>query len=431
MLSTLLARTLAARGIHYGWVIVALAFAYGICSSATLSIPGVLLVPMSTEFGWSIGELSGPLGLRMALFGLVAPFAGGLMLLYGLRAVLTVSAVSLIGGLLLAMKMTAIWELWLGLGIILGIASGMTSLVLATTIATRWFAARQGLVLGILSAGAATGQLIFLPMAAWLAEHYGWRSALLPSIFLIGLLAVAFVLFCRDRPSDLGLAPFGGDKVLPTPRPVTGNAFAVSITALGHASRSMTFWVLAFTFLICGVTSFGLTPHFVTLCGDYGISAITSTGLLALMGVCDLVGTIGSGWLSDRYDNRALLAWYYGLRGLSLIWLLYSGFSLVGLSAFAVFYGLDFIATAPPTVRLTARTFGAEQTPLVFGWIYAGHYLGAGVMALAAGVSRDVLASYLPAFLVAGLLCLLAMLLLPLLRGRTGPGVLALERSKG
>jgi predicted MFS family arabinose efflux permease len=324
--------------------------------------------------------------------------------------------VLLIAGLVLAMTMTTIWQLWLGLGIILGIASGMTSLVLATTIATTWFVARRGLVLGILGAGTATGQLIFLPMAAWLAEHYGWRAALLPSVAAIGLLAVAFVLFSRNRPSELGLAPLGGDDVLPPPPAPTGNVFALSLAALRDASRSLVFWVLAFAFFICGMTSFGLTPHFVTLCGDYGIPTITSTSLLALIGICDLVGTIGSGWLSDRYDNRWLLAWYFGLRGISLMWLPYSGFSLVGLSAFAVFYGLDFIATMPPTVRLTARTFGVEQAPLVFGWIYAGHQLGAGVMATAVGASRDALASYLPAYFVAGLLCLLATLSLVLLR---------------
>src|SRR5262245_11666029 len=195
MFATSLARALAARGIHYGWVMAVLAMGYAVCSSATLSIPGVLLVPMSAEFGWSIGDLSGPLGLRMALFGLVAPFAGGLIMLYGTRAVLTTSAVLLIAGLALAMTMTAIWELWLGLGIILGIASGMTSLVLASTIATTWFVARRGLVLGILAAGTATGQLVFLPMAAWLAEHYGWRSAFVPSIAMIAVLALAFALF--------------------------------------------------------------------------------------------------------------------------------------------------------------------------------------------------------------------------------------------
>ena len=247
----------------------------------------------------------------------------------------------------------------------------------------------------------------------------------MPSIFMIGLLAAAFVLFSRDRPSDLGLTPFGEEKVQAPPPPPTGNVFAVSFAALATASHTMVFWVLAFTFFICGVSSLGLTPHFVTLCGDFGISPIASTSLLVVIGVCDLIGTIGSGWLSDRYDNRWLLAWYYGLRGLSLIWLPYSDFTLLGLSAFAVFYGLDFIATVPPSVRLAARAFGPEQAPLVFGWIFASHQIGAGVMALAAGMSRDVLASYLPAFFVAGLLCLLATLSLLMLRGRSGPAVLA------
>ena len=399
--------------------------AYLVCSSATMSIPGVLLTPMARDLGWSISDLSGPLGLRVALFGLVAPFAGGLMLLYGPRMVLTASAALLITGLLIAMLMTEQWQLWLGLGVILGIASGMTALILAVTIATRWFTAQRGLVLGLLSAGTATGQLIFLPPAAWLAEHYGWRAALVPSIVMIALLALAFVLFARDRPSDLGLAPFGDVKLQPTPPPPSGNVFAVSFIALATASRTALFWVLAFTFAICGVSSLGLTPHFVTLCGDFGISAMTSTSLLVVVGVCDLIGTIGSGWLSDRYDNRWLLAWYYGLRGLSLIWLPYSGFTLVGLSAFAVFYGLDFIATVPPSVRLAARAFGPEQAPLVFGWIFASHQLGAGIMAVAAGMSRDLLASYLPAFFVAGLFCLLATLSLLLLPGQRGPLVLA------
>jgi sugar phosphate permease len=425
MLANALARNLAARGIHYGWVMVVLTFAYVICSSAVMSIPGVLLLPISKEFGWSIGELSGPLGLRMALFGMVAPFAGALMLRYGPRNVLTGSAVLLIVGMLVAMGMTARWQLWLSLGVILGLAPGMTALVLTTTIATRWFTAQRGLVLGVLSAGTATGQLIFLPPAAWLAEHYGWRMALAPSAVMVGVIALAFFLFSRDRPADVGLPPYGEDKVLPTPMRPSGNAVAVSLSALRSASSSMVFWVLAFTFFVCGVSSFGLMPHFVTLCGDFGISPLVSTSLLALIGVFDLIGTIGSGWLSDRYDNRWLLGLYYGFRGLSLIWLPYSGFSMVGLSAFAIFYGLDFIATIPPTVRLTVRKFGRDQAPVVFGWIFAAHQLGAGVMALVAGESRDAFASYLPAFLAAGVICLMAALSLLLLRGRTGTAVLA------
>ena len=425
MIAAPLARALATRGIHYGWLMLSLVFLYGMCSSAAMSVPGVLLTPISNDLGWSIGELSGPLGLRVALFGLVAPFAGGLILLYGPRAVLACSAGLLIAGLGLAMTMTAKWQLWLGLGIIMGIAPGMTALVMGATIATRWFTARRGLALGILSAGTATGQLIFLTPAAWIAQTYGWRMALLPFVFLIGLLALLFVLLSRDRPADIGLAPYGEAKVLPALPPPTGNVFAVSIDALRIASGSLVFWVLTFTFFICGVSSMGLMPHFVTLCGDFGINPITSTSLLAMIGVFDFIGTIGSGWLSDRYDNRWLLVWYYGLRGVSLIWLPYSGFSLIGLSVFAIFYGLDFIATVPPSVRLTAQTFGREQAPLVFGWIFAAHQLGAGMMAFGAGVSRDALSSYLPAFFVAGVLCVVAALSLGLLRGHSEAVILA------
>jgi predicted MFS family arabinose efflux permease len=420
-----LARHLANRGIHYGWVMVALTFAYVICSSAVLSIPSILLTPISREFGWSIGELSGPLGLRMALFGMIAPFAGALMMRYGPRNVLTGSAVLLIAGMLLAMTMASRWQLWLSFGVILGVAPGLTALVLSATIATRWFTERRGLVLGLMGAGAATGQMIFLPPAAWLTEHYGWRMALAPSAIVVGLIAALFFIFSCDHPSDVNLPPYGEATILPpAPKPAS-NPVVLSFIALRTASSSMVFWVLAFTFFVCGLSSFGLTPHFVTLCGDFGVGPMIATSLLALIGICDLVGTIGSGWLSDRFDNRWLLGIYYGFRGLSLIWLPFSGFSLLGLSVFAVFYGLDFIATIPPTVRLTARTFGRDQAPLVFGWIFAAHQLGAGLMAVAVGRSRDVFASYLPGFLVAGVICVIAALSLLLLRGRMRPLAIA------
>ncbi len=415
------ARALRARNVHYGWLIVATLFVYSVCSTAAMSVPGVLLTPISRDLGWSIGELSGPLGVRVALFGLIAPFAGGLLLMYGVRVVVAGSAALMMAGLILTVAMTAKWQLWLGLGVATGVAPGLTALVLSTTIATRWFTARRGLVLGMLSAGNATGQLIFLPAAAWIAQAYGWRMALLPFVFLIGLLAALFVLLARDRPADIGLAPYGEDSVLPEPPRPVGNVFAISVNAFRSASRSLVFWVLAFSFGVCGLSSFGLTPHFVTLCGDYGIGPVTSTGLLAAIGVFDLIGTIGSGWLSDRYDNRWLLVGYYAFRGLALMWLPYSGFSLLGLSLFATFYGLDFIASIPPTVRLTAQAFGRESAPLVFGWIFAAHQIGAGAMAFAAGLSRDALASYLPAFFAAGVFCLVAALSFALLRGRRAP----------
>jgi predicted MFS family arabinose efflux permease len=239
-----------------------------------------------------------------------------------------------------------------------------------------------------------------------------------PSLLSIAVVVVLFGVFARNHPADLGLAPLGEDKIVPPQDRSRDNVFALSFVAVRDASRTMVFWVLAFTFFICGVSSFGLIqPHFVPLCGDFGVPAVTSASLLAAIGVFDMIGTIGSGWLSDRYDNRWLLAWYYGLRGLSLMWLPYSDFSMVGLSVFAVFYGLDFIATVPPSVKLTAKAFGRERAPVVFGWIFAAHQLGAGVMAYAAGASRDALATYLPAFFSAGLLCLAATVSLALLRG--------------
>ncbi len=234
-----------------------------------------------------------------------------------------------------------------------------------------------------------------------------------------------FILLSRDRPADVGLPPFGEDKILPDPSPISSNVFAVSFGELQAASGSLLFWVVTFAFFVCGVSSIGLMPHFVTFCGDFGVSAMLSASMLAAIGVFDLIGTIGSGWLSDRFDNRWLLAWYYGFRGLSLLWLPYSGFSLFGLSIFAMLFGLDFVATVPPSVRLIAKEFGPERAPVVFGWCFAAHQLGAGAMAFAAGISRDALSTYLPAFLVAGALCIVAAMSFYLLRNRPGQATLA------
>jgi MFS family permease len=427
MAAQLLARYLAARGIHYGWVIVAITFSFVVCSSAAMSVAGVLVPKISQEFGWSIGEISGPLALRLALFGIMAPFAGALMLRYGLRTVVTGSATLLIAGLVVSILMTAKWQLWLGIGVLLGVAAGMTALVLSATVATRWFTAHRGLVLGMMGAGTATGQLVFLPAGAWISEVYGWRAAFAPSVLAIVVLSTLFVLFVRNDPYELGLAPFGEEAPRAPIQRAATNVLGLSFSVLREASGTLVFWVLAFSFFICGVSSVGLIqPHFVALCSDFGIPAVTSASLLAVIGICDLIGTIGSGWLSDRYDNRWLLVWYYTFRGFALLWLPYSDFSLVGLSFFAVLFGLDFIATVPPTVKIAAQAFGREKGPIVFGWAFASHQIGAGVMAFGAGASRDLLASFLPAFSVAGLLCLLAAASFGLLRGwrdSTAPAV--------
>jgi predicted MFS family arabinose efflux permease len=299
---------------------------------------------------------------------------------------------------------------------VIGIGTGMTALVLGATIATRWFIARRGLVVGIMTASVATGQLVFLPLLATLTERLGWRIALALVCCVLGLSAFAVLMLMRDRPSDLGLRPFGdkGNEPLPAPPPSTASIVNAALGTLRDVSTSPVFWALFATFFICGASTNGLVQvHLIPMCLDFGIPQVQAASLLAAMGVFDFFGTILSGWLSDRYDNRWLLFWYYGLRGLSLVSLPFTDFSFYGLSLFAMFYGLDWIATVPPTVRLTAQRFGTERANLVFGWIFAGHQLGAGTAAFGAGLSRTLLSSYLPAFFAAGALCIIAAMLVP------------------
>ncbi len=418
MLSHILAPALARRGIHYGWAMVAVTFLTALCTSAAMSIPGVLLVPLRTEFGWGTSAISAPFGLRILLFGTMAPFAAALMQRYGLRNTVVSALVLIMIGLGLATQINALWGLWLTWGVLLGLGTGMTAMVLSATVASRWFTARRGLVLGMLGASTATGTLVFLPVAAWLTEHLGWRLAVLPAGIAAAVCLVLVLLVVRDYPAELGLAPYGETTVLPVPvRADAGNAIRLSFESLGIASHSRVFWVLFGTFLVCGLSTNGLVgQHFIPLCHDFGMPEVTAASVLAIMGVCDFFGTIGSGYLSDRFDNRWLLGWYYGLRGLSLMWLPFSNFSIYGLSLFAVFFGLDFIATVPPTVRMTAQEFGRERAGLVFGWLFFAHQLGGSIAAFGAGVSRDALDSYLPAFFLAGALCVLAAVSFTLLR---------------
>lgn len=426
MKAEVLATRLAARGIHYGWVILGLGFFYALFASSAIGVPGVLILPMSQDLGMSIGELSAPQGLRLALFGLVAPFAGGLMLRFGPQRMIMAAAALLSVGLLLAAVATTAWQIWLGVGVILGVAPGLTALQLNAIISSRWFTARRGLVIGLMSGAFATGVLIFMPLAAWIAEQWGWRMALLPSGIGTMFMAVLCIQFFRDQPQELGLPAYGDTVIAPVPPRPAGNFVRISFEMLGLGVRQPMFWILAGAFAICGVSSLGITQaHLVPYCGDIGIPMVTAAWLIAVIGVADLIGTIGSGWLSDRYDNRWLLTFYYGFRGLSLIWLVFSDVTLAGLSIFAVLYGLDFIATVPPTVKLTIATFGREAGPAVLGWIFAAHQLGAGVFAALAGVSRDNMGTYVPAFLTAGLLCLIAAAACILVRRPAQPPPLA------
>jgi len=263
--------------------------------------------------------------------------------------------------------------------------------------------------MGILTAAFAAGQLTFMPTNAWLATHYGWRMALLPVAIGCALCLVLYVLFGRDWPADLGLAPYGESQVQRPALGSAGSAIALSFSVLSEAAMTRVFWVLAGTFFICGVSTTGIiSQHFIPFCADNGVSTVAAASYLAMMGVFNFAGTITSGWLSDRFDNRILLAWYYGLRGLSLIWLPFSSFDVYALSIWAIFFGLDFVATVPPTVKLSAQHFGSAKAPIVVGWVFASHQLGGAIAAFAAGVTRATWASYIPAFVVIGFVCLAA-----------------------
>ena len=411
MLAQAFANSLRRRGFHYSWVIVALTFFTALISSAALGLPGALLQPLSKEFGWDVEQISSALAVRFVLFGLMGPFAAILMERFGLRRVVMTALTLVAGGLVLATQMTALWQLVLFWGILLGLGAGMTALVLSAIVSNRWFETHRGLVVGILTASSATGQLIFLPIGAWLSEHYGWRMAVLPVFFAAAVVVLLVSLLMRNRPNELGLVPYGsapGTAVAPATAPMAVS-FSTPFQILRGAAGNRVFWILALTFFICGLSTNGLIQtHFISLCGDAGLAAVPAASVLAMMGAFDLVGTILSGWLSDRYDNRKLLFWYYGLRGLSLLWLPYSEFTLYGLSLFAMFYGLDWIATVPPTVRLAASAFGKEKAGMVFGWIFAAHQLGAATAAFGAGRVRTLMMTYNPAVFAAGAACLVA-----------------------
>jgi predicted MFS family arabinose efflux permease len=393
---------------YYPIVVAAITFVALVVAAGVRSVPTMYVRPFESEFGWSDGVISNALALQIALYGLVGPFAAAAMERYGVRRTVVV-AVGLIACAMLSLtRVTAAWQLlpWAGVA---GIGVGSVALSFGATIANRWFVTQRGLVIGVFSAGNATGQLVFLPMFGFLIQQHGWRI----SAVILAVIALALVPLCwsllRERPVDVNIAPWGGDTVEPPPRE-RRNPLAEAFAALTNASKSRTFWLLAGSFFICGASTNGLIgTHLVPACGDHGIPETRAAGLLAMMGVFDLIGTTASGWLSDRYDARWLLFWYYGLRGLSLIFLPYAfGLAALGLPAFAVFYGLDWIATVPPTLRLTTAAFGRERAAVVFGWIAAAHQLGAGMVALSAGWMRTIQGTYDQAFVLSGVLCLAA-----------------------
>jgi len=403
-------RFFARLGIHYAWVVAFVTFLAALVAAGAVGSVGVMLLPLQMEFGWTQAEISTALGIRLALLGLVAPFAAALFIRFGLRPVMVASLALIALGTAVSIWMTELWQLVALWGVTVGIAAGLTALVMSTTVTMRWFETRRGLVIGLLSAATAMGQLVFLPLMAWLVEQDGWRTAVLALCAFYALAVFLIIVFIRNRPADVGLLPFGATSEPPPAPAPQGNLFLAPFEALAVAMRKPVFWILAGAFFVCGASTNGLVQmHLIPMCGDYMIPATVAAGTLALMGAFNFVGTVASGWLTDRFSPRLLLFIYYGLRGLSLLYLPLSGFNPLALMLFAVFYGLDWIATVPPTVKLTADAFGARAT-MVFGWIFAAHQLGAGLIAWLAGLIRTELGAYTLAFQGAGILCILAAL---------------------
>lgn len=397
------------RRVHPAWWVAAATFLALVGAAGFRAVPGVLLDPLQAEFGWSTATVSLATAVNMALYGLTAPFAAALMERFGIRPVITSALLVVSAGSGLTVFMTASWQLVLCWGVLVGLGTGSMALALVATVTGRWFVARRGLVSGVLTASGAAGGLVFLPLVAHVAQDQGWRAASL-WVASAALAVVPVVLvFVRERPADVGVAPYGGTPEDDVP-PVRTGAARTALRGLATGVRTRAFWYLAVGMVICGATTMGLIqPHFVPAAHDHGMPVTAAAGLLALVGIFDLAGTVASGWLTDRVDPRLLLLAYYVLRGWALLALpvLFGPFVEPPMLAFIVFYGLDWVATIPPTLALCREAFGAAA-PVLFGWVFAGHQVGAALMALIAGVVRDELGSYDLAWYAGGAVCVLA-----------------------
>ncbi|MFN4176820.1 MFS transporter [Phenylobacterium sp.] len=397
-------------GQNYAWVVAGVIFLSLLAAAGLRSAPGVLLTPLHEAFGWERGQLSAAAAIGIFLYGLVGPFAAALMQTLGLKRTLLAGLVLMSASTGLSLFMTEPWHYVATWGVLSGFGSGAVALVLGTAVVNRWFVARRGLVMGLLSASTATGSLIFLPAMAALAQAGGWRPVVIAVSAASAALIPLVLLLLPERPADIGQKPYGAaDAPDDAPRGRAIDAVRLALGTLAGAARTPAFWLLFATFFVCGFTTNGLVgTHLISLCADKGLLLVQAGGLLALMGLFDMVGTTASGWLTDRYDPRKLLFAYYSLRGLSLMALPFLTFDAFSLTIFAVFYGLDWLATVPPTVRLANENFGERNAPIVFGWVAAGHQAGAATAAFLGGVLRDVQGSYLQAFVLAGVLGLFA-----------------------
>ncbi len=413
--------------IHYSWIVAGVAFLTLLAAAGARATPGVIMLPIGNEFQWSRAKVSSIVSVNILLFGLIGPFAAALYQRFGLRRTMMAGLALLSVGYGLSTVATHYWQFLLLWGFVVGAGSGLAATVLGAAVATRWFTERRGLVMGLLTASTATGQMIFLPALAAVATRAGWRGAPLVVAAATALVIPVVAWLMRDDPRDVGLRPYGereSEGESEGKPPVHANPAKRAVEVLGEAVYRRDFWLLAGSFFVCGASTNGLIgTHLIPAAFDCGIPEVRTAGLLAAMGIFDLIGTTASGWLSDRFNCRYLLFTYYGLRGLSLLLLptvlLGPG---SGLGLFALFYGLDWVATVPPTVRLTSDVFGREKAGIVFGWIAASHQAGAAFATYGAGFIRTSTGSYTPAFMAAGAFCVIAALLvLPIARIKSVP----------
>jgi MFS family permease len=388
--------------IYYGWIVVGVTVMALLISSGIRSAPGVLIVPLENDMAWGRTLIATAVSVGLLLFGFAGPLAGWLVDRFGPRNVMLIGLSLTAVSMVLSSLMQAPWQMMIFWGALSGLATGLVGSVMGTAVANRWFYARRGVVLGIFGAATSAGQLIFLPTIVNLESLIGWRGVCTLLAILAAIILPLIFLLMRDRPADVGQLPLGLHT--PPPQPPDVNGLAI----MGRALANPTFWLLSATFFICGATSNGMVgTHFVPHAIDHGIAAGTAAGALALMGMMNFIGTLGSGWLTDRYDPRKLLAIYYGFRGISLIFLPFVT-NPVGLALFAVLFGLDYIATVPPTAALVADTFGRQHAGLIFGWVFCAHQIGAALAAWLGGVAHDLSGHYGLAFIAAGILAITA-----------------------
>ncbi|CAN2211754.1 AraJ Arabinose efflux permease [Candidatus Nanopelagicaceae bacterium] len=402
---------MAKQKIHPGWIAVTVTFFTLMASAGYRSAPSVLIVPLEEAFGWSRSQIALAVSINVLLFGLVAPFAAALMERFTVRKVV-MSALTLVAiSSTSTIFMTQPWHLWALWGVGVGVGTGSMALVFAATIANRWFVARKGIVIGALTAATASGQLVFLPMLSHFAINYGWKSVSL-TVGTAAALVIPFIyFFLKEKPEALGMTPYGAPSDWQPPAPNELSAGRIAIDTLKVSSKSRDFWILFGTFLVCGLSTNGLIgTHFIPAAHDHGMAETVAASLLALIGLFDVIGTLFSGYLTDRIDPRKLLFFYYGLRGLSLFLLPSILFSSVHPSTlvFVIFYGLDWVATVPPTLVLCRMVMGNQRSAVVYGWVFVGHQIGASIAALGAAVLRVKLGDYAAAFYISGAMCLVA-----------------------